>query len=60
MNEMKLKYMKREFKDLEVTKYKRVVSGEEGPDDPDDLQRKRSVELIYLDQMVYLVIKEVV
>ena len=58
MNEMKLKYMKREFKDIEVTKFKRVIAETEGPDDPDDIERKRSMELIYLDQVVYLVIKE--
>ena len=60
MNEMKLKYMKREFKDIEVTKFKRVITETEGPDDPDDIERKRSMELIYLDQVVYLVIKEAV
>ena len=57
MNEMKLKYMKREFKDLQVTKFSREIPESE---DQDDLERKRSMELIYLDQQVYLVIKEAV
>ena len=57
MNETKVKYMKREFKDLIVTKFKRTVSETE---DPDDLHRKRTFELIYLDQLIFLVVKEAV
>jgi hypothetical protein len=55
MNEIKIKYMKKEFEGLKVTKFDREQTD---MDDPNEVEKKRSIELIYLDQIVYLVIKE--
>jgi hypothetical protein len=57
MNEIKVNYLKREFKDVSLLSFKREP---ETTVDPEDLERKRCFELIYLDSMVYLVIKEAV